>query len=171
MYRHWNGLRKLLGVKAIYNLQHEQRKRHTTQPITSPAFDTFGHSTLLQRLDRHFGISVSAFQWFKSDISTTHRRIHVAGSLSVQHDLHFCIPRDLPSVITCMSDPHKSLPGLSDCLTSISLCMKYGQRVLYADKVDIFIIGTKHQQYKFMDDVGVKLYSDTSSSSDNVSYI
>ena len=43
--------------------------------------------------------------------------------------------------------------------------------MLYADKVDIFIIGTKHQQYKFMDHVAIKLYSDISSSSDKVSRI
>ena len=61
----------------------------------SAAFDTIDHSTLLERLYRHFGISGTVFQWFKSYISNRQQRVHIPvdGSLSCPQDLHFGVPQ------------------------------------------------------------------------------
>ena len=59
----------------------------------SAAFDTIDHSTLLERLHVHFGISGTVFQWFKSYISNRQQRIHIDGSLSCPQDLHFGVPQ------------------------------------------------------------------------------
>ena len=59
----------------------------------SAAFDTIDHSTLLERLHGHFGISDAVFRWFKSYISNRQQRVHIDGSLSCTQDLHFGIPQ------------------------------------------------------------------------------
>ena len=59
----------------------------------SAAFDTIDHSTLLERLHVHFGISGTVFQWFKSYISNRQQRVHIDGSLSCAQDLHFGVPQ------------------------------------------------------------------------------
>ena len=59
----------------------------------SAAFDTIDHSTLLERLHVHFGISGTVFQWFKSYISNRQQRVHIDGSLSCPQDLHFGVPQ------------------------------------------------------------------------------
>ena len=55
----------------------------------SAAFDTIDHSTLLERMYVHFGISGTVFQWFKSYISDRQQRVHIDGSLSCPQDLNF----------------------------------------------------------------------------------
>ena len=120
----------------------------------SDDFDTINHSTILERLHGHFDISGTVFQWFKSYISNRQLRVHIDGSLSYPHDLHFGIPQgyvlghflfclytmSISQIITThdvshhmyaddthvyielsQSDTHKSISGLSDCLTDISL--------------------------------------------------
>ena len=52
----------------------------------SAAFDTIDHSTLLERLYGHFGISCTVFKWFKSYISNRQERVHIDGSLSCPQD-------------------------------------------------------------------------------------
>ena len=59
----------------------------------SAAFDTIDHSTLLERLYGHFGISGTVFKWFKSYISNRQQRVHIDGSLSCPQDLHFGVPQ------------------------------------------------------------------------------
>ena len=59
----------------------------------SAAFDTIDHSTPLERLYGHFGISGTVFQWFKSYISNRQQRVHIDGSLSCQQYLHFGVPQ------------------------------------------------------------------------------
>ena len=59
----------------------------------SAAFDTIDHSTLLERLRVHFGISGTVFQWFKSYISNRQQRVHIDGSRSCPQDLHFGVPQ------------------------------------------------------------------------------
>ena len=59
----------------------------------SAAFDTIDHSTLLERLHVHFGISGTVCQWFKSYISNRQQRVHIDGSLSCPQDLHFGVPQ------------------------------------------------------------------------------
>ena len=59
----------------------------------SAAFDTIDHSTLLERLHVHFGISGTVFQWFKSYISNRQQRVHIDGSLSCAQYLHFGVPQ------------------------------------------------------------------------------
>ena len=59
----------------------------------SAAFDTIDHSTLLERLHVHFGISGTVFQWFKSYIANRQQRVHIDGSLSCPQDLHFGVPQ------------------------------------------------------------------------------
>ena len=58
----------------------------------SAAFDTIDHSTLLERLHGHFGITGTVFQWFKSYISTRQQCVHIDGSLPCLQDLHFGVP-------------------------------------------------------------------------------
>ena len=53
----------------------------------SAAFDTIDHSTLLERLYGHFGISGTVFKWFKSYISNRQQRVHIDGSLSCQQKI------------------------------------------------------------------------------------
>ena len=56
----------------------------------SAAFYTIDHSTLLERLHAHFGISGTVFQWFKSYISYRQQQIfHIDGPLSCPQYLHF----------------------------------------------------------------------------------
>ena len=59
----------------------------------SAAFVTIDHSTLLERMYGHFGISGTVFQWFKSYISYRQQRVHIDGSLSRPQDLHFGVPQ------------------------------------------------------------------------------
>ncbi len=60
----------------------------------SAAFDTIDHSTLLERLHGHVGISGTVFfHWFKSYISNRQQRVHIDGSLSCPQDLHFGVPQ------------------------------------------------------------------------------
>ena len=59
----------------------------------SAAFYTTDHSTLLERLHGHFGISCTVFHWFKSYISNRQQRVHIDGSLSCPQDLHFGVPQ------------------------------------------------------------------------------
>ena len=59
----------------------------------SVAFDTIDHSTFLERLHGHFGISGTVFQWFKSYFSNRQQRVHIDGSLSCPQDLHFGVPQ------------------------------------------------------------------------------
>ena len=59
----------------------------------SAAFDTIDHSTLLERLHVHFGISGTVFQWFKSYISNRQQRVHIDGSLPCPQYLHFGVPQ------------------------------------------------------------------------------
>ena len=59
----------------------------------SAAFDTIDHSTLLERLHGHFGISGTVFQWFKSYISNRQQRVHIDGSLSCPQDINFGVPQ------------------------------------------------------------------------------
>ena len=59
----------------------------------SAAFDTIDHSTLLERLYGHFGISGTVFKWFKSYISNRQQRVHIDGSLSCSQYLHFGDPQ------------------------------------------------------------------------------
>ena len=59
----------------------------------SAAFDTIDHSTLLERLHGHFGISGTVFKWFKSYISNRQQRVHIDGSLSCPQYIHFGVPQ------------------------------------------------------------------------------
>ena len=59
----------------------------------SAAFYTIDHSTLLERLYGHFGISGTVFKWFKSYISNRQQRVHIDGSLSCPQYLHFGVPQ------------------------------------------------------------------------------
>ena len=59
----------------------------------SAAFDTIDHATLIERLHGHFGISGAVLQWFQSYISNRQQRVHIDGSLSCPHDLHFGVPQ------------------------------------------------------------------------------
>ncbi len=59
----------------------------------SAAFDTIDYSTLLERLQGHFGISGTVFHWFKSYISNRQQRVHIDGSLSCPQYLHFGVPQ------------------------------------------------------------------------------
>ena len=59
----------------------------------SAAFDTIGHSTLLERLHGHFGISGAVFHWFKSYISNRQQCVHIDRSLSCPQNLHFGVPQ------------------------------------------------------------------------------
>ena len=59
----------------------------------SAAFVTIDHSTLLERLHVHFGISGTVFQWFKSYISNRQQRVYIDGSLSCPQDLRFGVPQ------------------------------------------------------------------------------
>ena len=145
----------------------------------SAAFDTVDHATLLERLHGHFGISGAVLQWFKSYISNIQQRVHIDGSLSCPHDLHFGVPQgsfidpllfclyttSMSNIITTydvshhaddthvyielsQSDTHKSISGLSDCLTDISQWMKSSKPKLNSDKTEFIIIGTKRQRHK-----------------------
>ena len=59
----------------------------------SAAFDTIDHSTLLERLYGHFGISGTVFKWFKSYISNRQQRVNIDGLLSCPQYLHFGVPQ------------------------------------------------------------------------------
>ena len=59
----------------------------------SAAFDTIDHSTLLERLHGHFGISGTVFLWFKSYISNRQQCVHIDGSLSCPQDPNFGVPQ------------------------------------------------------------------------------
>ena len=60
----------------------------------SAAFDTIDHSTLLERLHGHVGISGTVFfHWFKSYISNRQQRVHIDGSFSCPQDFHFGLPQ------------------------------------------------------------------------------
>ena len=59
----------------------------------SAAFYTIAHSTLLERLHGHFGISGTVFKWFKSYISNRQQRVHIDGSLSCPQYIHVGVPQ------------------------------------------------------------------------------
>ena len=67
----------------------------------SAAFDTIDHSTLLERLHGHFGISGTVFKWFKSYISNRPQRVHIHGSLSCPHIFISASHRGLSSALFC----------------------------------------------------------------------
>ena len=146
----------------------------------SAAFDTIDHSTLLERLHVHFGISGTVFQWFKSYISNRQQRVHIDGMRhfgvpqgSVLGPFLFCLCQSVMInthdvshhmyaddtqvyIELSQSDTHKSISSLSDCLTDISLWMKSSK--LKLNSTEFIIIGTK-QQSKLSNHFPVKLYN------------
>ena len=81
-WRHWYA--GVFGITA---------QRYFLYIAISDAFDTIDHTTVLERLHGHFGISVTVFQWFKSYISSRQKRVHIDGSLSCPPYLHFDVPQ------------------------------------------------------------------------------
>ena len=59
----------------------------------SAAFDTIDYLILLQRLHINFGISGTAFLWFKSYFSNRHQSINISGTLSCPQHLPFGVPQ------------------------------------------------------------------------------
>ena len=86
----------------------------------SAACDTIDHSTLLERLYGHFGISGTVFKWFKSYISNRQQRDHIDGSLSCPQDLHFGVPQGsvLGPFLFCLYTT-----SISQIVTSVIICM------------------------------------------------
>ena len=101
----------------------------------SAAFDTIDHSTLLERLHVHFGISGTVFQWFKSYISNRQQRVHIDGSLSCPQDLHFGVPQG--SVLG---------PKFLFCLYTTSISQMINthdvSHHMYADDTQVYIVLT-----------------------------
>ena len=130
----------------------------------SAAFDTIDHSTLLERLHGHFGISGTVFQWFKLIIhlkqtaTRSHRWLTFMPTIS-----SFRHPAGV-----CQSDTHKSISSLSDCLADISLWMQSSKLKLNSDKTEFIIIGTKQQRHKLSNHFPVKLLDNDISPSDSV---
>ena len=59
----------------------------------SAAFDTIGHSILLQRLEITFGVSGTALEWLKSYLSNRHQAVVVKGEKSCAHLLKYGVPQ------------------------------------------------------------------------------
>ena len=98
----------------------------------SAAFDTIDHSTLLERLHAHFGISGTVFQWFKTYISNRQQRVHINGSLSCPQYLHFGVSQGsvLGPFLFCLYT------------TSISQMINIhdvSHHIMYADDTQVYI--------------------------------
>ena len=76
----------------IYNMDNGKVTALTLLDL-STVFDTIHHTTLLERLHGHFGISSTVFHWFKSYISNRQQRVRIDGSLSCPQYLHFGVPQ------------------------------------------------------------------------------
>ena len=66
------------------------------------------------------------------------------------------------------SDTHKSISGLIDCLTDISLWMTSSKRKLNSDKTELIINGTKQQRHKLSNHFPVQLLDNDICPSDSV---
>ena len=155
----------------------------------SAAFDTIDHSTFLERLHGHFGIS------------NRQQHVHIDGSLSCPQDLHFGVLQGsvLSPFLFCLyttsisqminthdvshhmyaddtqvyielsqSDTHESISSLSYCFTDFSLWMKSSKLKLNSNKTEFIIIGTKQQRHKLSNHFPVKLLDNDISPSDSV---
>ena len=98
----------------------------------SAAFDTIDHSTLLERLHGHFGISGTGFRWFKSYISNRQQRVHIDGSLSCPQDLHFGVPQGsvLGPFLFCLYTT-----SISQIITTHNV----NHHIIYADDTHVYI--------------------------------
>ena len=78
----------------------------------SSAFDTVDHSILIQRLEKWFGITGSALEWFKSYLSSRIQSVCVRGSMSRSHKLACGVPQGSvlgPLLFTLYTTPLGSL--------------------------------------------------------------
>ena len=97
----------------------------------SAVFDAIDHSTLLERLHVHFGMSGTVFQWFKSYISNRQQHVHIDGSPSCPQDLHFGVPQG------------SVLGPLLFCLYTTSISQMINthdvSHLIYADDTQVYI--------------------------------
>ena len=160
----------------------------------SAAFDTIDHSTLLERLYGHFGISGTVSQWFNSYFSIRFKQTATSSyrwftfvpaissfwrstggcpypcSVLFIHDVNKSNNYILMThyLEPSQSDTHTSIPSLSDCLTDISLWMKSSKLKLNSDKTESISIGTKKQRHKLSNHFPVKLLGNDITPSDSV---
>ena len=57
----------------------------------SAAFDTIDHSTLLERMHGHFGISGTVFQWFKLGLERIHQVTNTIRIANIGWRIRICI--------------------------------------------------------------------------------
>ena len=163
----------------------------------SAAFDTIDHSTLLERLHVHFGISGTVFRWFKSYISNRQQRVHIDGSLSCPQDFHFGVPQgsvlgpflfclyttSISQMINTHDGSHHmyaddtqvyielSQSDTHKSISSLSDCLtdiSLWMKSINSNKTEFIIIGTKQQRHKLSNHFPVKLLDNDISPSDSV---
>ena len=150
----------------------------------SAAFDTIDHSTLLERLHGHVGISGTVFQWFKSYISNRLQRVHIDGSLSCPQYLHFGVPqgsvlgpflfclytKSINQIITTHDVSHHMYADDTQVYLELSQSdtHKSISSLLNSDKTEFIIIGTIQQRHKLSNHFPVKLLDNDISPSDSV---
>ena len=112
----------------------------------SAAFDTIDHSSLLERLYGHFGISGTVFQWFKSYNSNRQQRVHIDGSLSCPQDLHFGVPQGsvLGLFLFCLYTT-----SISQIITNHDV-----SHHMYADDTQVYIELSQSDTHKSISSLG-----------------
>ena len=73
--------------------QNEQCSTALVAINLSAAFDLVNHSTLLERLDTYYGISGTAFEWFRSYLSGRTHRVLINGVYSKVKMLDHGVPQ------------------------------------------------------------------------------
>ena len=74
----WNTEQKKVTILVCINL--------------SAAFDTVDHSVLIKVLNKYYGISGSALQWFESYLVDRHMKVSIGDVYSETKRLSFSVP-------------------------------------------------------------------------------
>ena len=133
-YRTWHSTETaLLRVHNDIMLALDSRKDVILIMLDlSAAFDTLDHDILLNRLQRRFGISGTALQWFRSYLSNRLQCVSIDSITSQEAVLQFGVPQGSvlgPILFTLYTAP------LDDIISSYG--MGY---MLYADDSGIYVV-------------------------------
>ena len=61
--------------------------------VLSAAFDTFTHKVLIDLLEKHFGLSGTALEWFQNYLHNRKVKVCVDGQYSMDKKINFSVPQ------------------------------------------------------------------------------